>query len=194
MNDVIGHKHSTQPPVVVESITPALMPTHIVGPDDETQDPDHMSGDIELSVPSPATSSTTTLSASGSNPDVNDETQQTIRNETRKRKRGKNEVTNVLLERMVKLQENSDRMLCMIEEKRVKMEERQMELDAQLTREERESFSCRCVKFLCGKTGHTMQQHHRCHSFQCTPHIIMEVQQNLTLMLPRMDYSKECVN
>ena len=34
LNDVIGHKHSTQPPVV-ESMTPALMPTHIVGPDDE---------------------------------------------------------------------------------------------------------------------------------------------------------------
>ena len=187
LNDVIGQKHSTQPPVVVESMTPALMPTHIVGPDDETQDPDHMSGDIELSVPSPATSSTTTLSASGSNPDANDETQQTIRNETRKQ--GKNEVTNVLLERMVKLQENSDRMLCMIEEKRVKMEERQMELDAQLRREERE-FQLQMCQIL-------MRQNRPNHA--ATPPMSqfpMHFTYNYggAAEFDLMDYSKECVN
>jgi len=37
---------------------------------------------------------------------------------------------------MVKLQENSDKMMFMLEEKRAKLEERQMELDAQLRHEE----------------------------------------------------------
>ena len=52
---------------------------------------------------------------------------------------------------MVKLQENSDKMLYMLEKKRAKLEERQMELDAQLRREERE-FQLQIVQML---TQHT---------------------------------------
>ena len=48
---------------------------------------------------------------------------------------------------MGKLQENSDKMLYMWEEKRAKMEERQIELDAQLRREERE-FQLQMVQML----------------------------------------------
>ena len=57
---------------------------------------------------------------------------------SRKRKQGKLEGTNALLEKMVKLQENSDKMLYMLEEKRSKIEEKKIELDSQLRCEERE--------------------------------------------------------
>jgi len=43
-------------------------------------------------------------------------------------------MTNALLEKMGKLHENSEKMIA---DKRAKMEEKQMELDAQLRREDR---------------------------------------------------------
>ena len=140
LNEVLGHKHSTEPPVVVESLS---MTTDEVTPDDETQDMSGVGESDATNVPSPAVSSTGSSSiTSVARPST--DTEETSRetqppdSKSRKCKRGKLEGTNALLEKMVKLQENSDKMLCMLEEKRAKMEERQMELDAQLRREERE--------------------------------------------------------
>ena len=55
---------------------------------------------------------------------------------SRKHKRGRNEVTNALLEKMITMQKSSDQMMMSLEEKQMRMEERQMELDAQIRREE----------------------------------------------------------
>ena len=117
LNEVLGHKHSTQPPVVVESLS---MTMDEVEPDDETQD---MSGVGEFDatgVPSPVVSS-----GSPSLVAQLDETQQSQQSDSksRKRKRGKQEGTNALLEKMIKPQENSDKMLYTLEEKRAKMGE-----------------------------------------------------------------------
>ena len=119
------------------------MTTDEVTCDDETQDMSGVGESDATNVPSPAVSSTGSSSiTSVARPST--DTEETSRetqppdSKSRKRKRGKLEGTNALLEKMVKLQENSDKMLCMLEEKRAKMEERQMELDAQLRREERE--------------------------------------------------------
>lgn len=134
MDAVMGHKHSTEQPVVIESM-PTTSSTEI-DPDDETQD---MSGAIDpdvVNVPSPMSSSST-ASRNSSNADAISEAQHPD-SKSKKRKQSKNEVTNALLEKMVNLQENSDKMMYMLEEKRAKMEERQIELDAQLRREERD--------------------------------------------------------
>ena len=136
------------------------MTTDEVGPDDETQDMSGVGESDATNVPSPAVSSTGSSSiTSVARP--NTDTEETSRetqppdSKSRKRKRGKLEGTNALLEKMVKLQENSDKMLCMLEEKRAKMEERQMELDAQLRREERE-FQLQMLQIL-------TQQNTPCH-------------------------------
>ena len=142
LNEVLGHKHSTKPPVVVESVS---MTMDEVGPDDETQDMSGVGESDAINVPSPAVSNSSTSLVARPNTDT-DEPQQPD-GKSRKRKRGKQEGTNALLEKMVKLQENSDKMLYMLEEKRAKMEERQMELDAQLRREERE-FQLQMVQML----------------------------------------------
>ena len=142
LNKVLGHKHSTEPPVVVESPS---MTTDEVGPDDETQDMSGVGESDATNVPRPAVSSSSTSLVARPNTDT-DEPQQPD-SKSRKRKQGKQEGTNALLEKMVKLQENSDKMLYMLEEKRAKMEERQMELDAQLRREERE-FQLQMVQML----------------------------------------------
>ena len=47
---------------------------------------------------------------------------------SRKRKRGRSEATNELLEKMITMQKSSDQIMS-LEEKRMKMEERQMEID-----------------------------------------------------------------
>ena len=133
MDAVMGHKHSTEPPVVIESM-PSTSSTEI-DPDEETQD---MSGAVDLDVNEPSQmSSSSSTSQNSSNTVAISEAQQS-NGKLNKRKRSKNEVTNSLLERMVRLHENSDKMMYMLEEKRTKMEERQIELDAQLRREERD--------------------------------------------------------
>jgi len=57
---------------------------------------------------------------------------------SKKRKLGKREATNKILEKMMEMQQKSDTLMADLEEKRMKMEEKQMELDAQMQREERE--------------------------------------------------------
>ena len=125
LNEVLGHKHSTEPPVVVESLS---MTTDEVGPDEETQDMSGVGESDAANVPSPAVSSSSTSSVARPNTSTDTDEAQQPDGKSRKRKRGKQEGTNALLEKMIKLQENSDKMLYMLEEKRAKMEERQMEL------------------------------------------------------------------
>ena len=103
LDDVIAHKHSTEPPVVVESLpsTSTAFSSTEIGPDDETQD---MSGAAEpdvTSVPSPMSSSSTT-SRNSLNTDASNEGHHAD-NKSKKRKWSKSEANNVLLEKMVKM-------------------------------------------------------------------------------------------
>ena len=105
LDSVLGPKHSTEPPTVVESFPQ-------IGPDDETQD---MSSETARKVPavhSPApsqTSSSSTLlntedgetqpSGSGTQPSGSGIQPSGSGSKSRKRKRGRSEATNELLER-----------------------------------------------------------------------------------------------
>ena len=154
LDNVLGPKHSTEPPTVVESFPQ-------IGPDDETQD---MSGEPAVHSPAPshASSSSTQVnteqdgetqpsesgtqpsgsgtqpSGSGTQPSGSGTQPSGSGSKSRKRKRGRNEATNELLEKMITMQKSSDQMMMSLEEKRMKMEERQIELDAQMRREERQ--------------------------------------------------------
>lgn len=127
INEVLGPKHSTEPPIVVESFSELQ---NDIGPDDETQD---MSGETvsEGTTPSPppscASSSSTTdhTVVDGGGGDTHASSSKI---KSRKRKLGKREATNELMEKMMEMQEKSDKLMMTLEEKRIKMEERQMDL------------------------------------------------------------------
>ena len=97
LHEVLGHKHSTEPPVIVESLNTTTH-DHKFGPDDETQDMSGVGESEATNVPSPQSSSSSTSSVTQPNTDAN-ETQQPD-SKSRERKRGKQELTNALLEQM----------------------------------------------------------------------------------------------
>ena len=147
INEVFGPKHSTEPPVLVESFSESQN-VNDTGPDDETQD---MSGEAvsEETVPSPAPSHTSGSSTTDRTVvDGGDDTHESgSKGKPRKRKLGKREATNEHMEKMIEMQEKSDKLMMTLEEKRMKMEERQMELDAQMHREERD-FQLKMMQIL----------------------------------------------
>jgi len=57
---------------------------------------------------------------------------------TRKCKKSKYNVTGELLDKLVSMQEKSDRMIVELEDKRIKMEEHRMELETQMKRDEQD--------------------------------------------------------
>ena len=66
---------------------------------------------------------------------------------------------------MITMQKSSDQMMMTLEEKRMKMEERQMEIDVQMRREERQ-FQLQMMEMLMQQnvTHHTMPPHYPMHS------------------------------
>ena len=175
LDNVLGPKHSTEPPTVVESL-------QRIGPDDESQD---SSGRTTVPVVhSPAPSQITEVgetqpSGSGSQPTGNgtqpsgsetqpagSETQPSgSESKSKKRKRGRSEATNELLEKMITMQKSSDQIMMTLEEKRMKMEEKQMEIDVQMRREERQ-FQLQMMQMLMQQnmTHHPMPPHYPMHS------------------------------
>ena len=143
LDNVLGPKHSTEPPTVIESLP------H-VGPDDETQD---MSGGTTVpAVHGPGSNTQVNtdtgetqpsgsglqLTGSGTQPSGSESQPSGSGSKSRKRKRERSEATNELLEKMITMQKSSDQMMMSLEEKTMKMEERQMEIDVQMRREERQ--------------------------------------------------------
>ena len=145
INEVLGPKHSTEPPVLVESFSESQN-VNDIGPDDETQD---MSGEAvsEETVPSPAPSHSSNTDRTVVDGGGDDTHASGSKSKSRKCKLGKREATNELMEKMIEMQEKSDKLLMTLEEKRMKMEERQMELDAQMPREERD-FQLKMMQIL----------------------------------------------
>ena len=83
---------------------------------------------------------------------------------SKKQKWGRSEATNELLEKMITMQKSSDQMMS-LEEKRIKMEERQMEIDVQMRCEEWQ-FQLQMMQILIKQnmTHHPMPPHYRMHS------------------------------
>ena len=111
-----------------------------IGPDDETQD---MSGEevSEETVSGPApshTSGSSTTDCKVVDGGGDDTHASGSKNKPRKHKLGKSKATNELMEKMIEMHEKSDKLMMTLEENHMKMEERQMELDAQMHQEERD--------------------------------------------------------
>ena len=142
MNEVMAAKHSTEPPVVVESFSDSQT-VDSLGHDD-TQDMSEGAASYSEGSTSPATShasghsSSSNSSSSGTDNAAMDGDTQTSGGKGKKRKLGKREATNELFDKMIELQAKSDRLMVDLEEKRMRLEERQMECDAQMRREVRE--------------------------------------------------------
>ena len=147
IDGVIGHKPATQPPVVVDSsLNDPIARMDDTIPDTFDQSSSYDSTQFNDNDESQAVSDTTdpiTLVPSASSetsetPAGNSTTppEKEAVNNTRKRKKSKYDVTGDLLDKFISMQEKSDKMMMELENKRAKMEERQMELEAQMRRDE----------------------------------------------------------
>ena len=143
MDGVLGHKPSTQPAVVVDTLEDSQV--------QDTQVDDDLLHDTEgeAAVASQDTSDVTVPSPIGSSDvtDTSSEVATTSQRQnksadkvlTRKQKRhNKFDVTRKLLDKLIGMQEKSDEMLMELEMKRARLEEKQMEMDMPMKREERE--------------------------------------------------------
>ena len=142
MNDVMGAKHSTEPPVVVESFSYSQTVDESLGLD-ETQDMSRGTASEGSTSPAPSHASGHSSSSNSSLPSGAgvDGNSQAFKGKGKKRKLGKREATNELLDKMIELQAKSDKLMVDLEEKRMRLEERQMECDAQMRREEGNTIS-----------------------------------------------------
>ena len=168
MDSILGHKPATHPPVVIDTMAEGT------GPAEEEEELSAASNEVAsgvLNVASPSTSRAGTPAPSMSRgagtpaPSVSragTPAPSTSRAEPTSRKRKRNKPENVvgdLLQKVLDAQNSSDLKMMELEEKRLKMEERQMEREAQLRREERE-FQMRMVQLMMSQSyysrfGHT---------------------------------------
>ena len=145
MDTVLGHKPSTQPAVVVDTLEDSQVQDT---QDDEQTQPEMGATPTNLdssdnTVPSPT--STDVTDASG---DVATTSQEQTKGSdgtaiekatSRKRKKGKVDKAGEMMDKFIGMQEKSDKMFMELEIKRARLEEKQIEMDAQLRREERVS-------------------------------------------------------
>ena len=149
---MLGHKPSTQPAVVVDALEDI--------PVKDTQTDDDLLQETKMEAPSNLdTSDSTVLSpdstvVSPASTDVTDASGEvattsqgqkksidgTDKLPSRKWKKSKSDVTGEMLDKLIGIQEKSDKMLMELEMKRARLEEKQMEMDIQMRRE-RENFS-----------------------------------------------------
>ena len=140
---MLGHKPSTQPAVVVDALEDI--------PVQDTQTDDDLLQETEVEAPSNLdTSDITVLSpASTDVTDASGEVATTSQGQkksidgtdklpSRKWKKSKFDVTGEMLDKLIGMQEMSDKMLMELEIKRAQLEEKQMEMNIQMRREERE--------------------------------------------------------
>ena len=144
IDTVLAHKPSTQPAVVVDTLEDSQVQDT---QDDEQTQPEMGATPTNLdssnnTVPSPT--STDVTDASG---DVATTSQEQTKGSdgtaiekatSRKRKKGKVDKAGEMMDKFIGMQEKSDKMFMELEMKRARLEEKQIEMDAQLRREERE--------------------------------------------------------
>ena len=129
MDVILGHRPSTRPPIVIDSLdTDTVLSTQSSTQDKE--EAESVEGKNESGSPSSLNSSTTSTPQAGGSG-----------NQGRKRKRPSRMADSAvidLLEQVITAQSKSDERMVEVEEKRLRMEERQMEREALQRREERE--------------------------------------------------------
>ena len=143
MDGVLGHKPSTQPAVVVDTLEDSQVQDTQVD-DDELQQTEIATptslDTSDTTVPSPA--STDVTDASGEVATTSQGQKKGIdgadKVPSRKRKKSRLDVTGELLDKLIGMQEKSDKMMMELEMKRARLEEKQMEMDMQMRREERQ--------------------------------------------------------
>ena len=139
MDNVLGHRPSTQPAVVIDTLEDSQVQDTQTD-DDQLLQTDEANPNLDTSdaaVPSPASTDLTNTSGEVAT------TPQGQKNGTekvssRKRRKSKFDVTGELLDKLIGMQEKSDKMLMELEMKRARLEEKQMEMDVQMRREERQ--------------------------------------------------------
>ena len=143
INRVLGHKPSTQPAVVVDALEDI--------PVQDTQTDNDLLQETEVEAPSNLDTSDSTVLSPAST-DVTDASGEVVTTSqgqkksidgtdklsSRKRKKSKFDVIGQILDKLIGMQEKSDKMFMKLEMKRVQLEEKQMEMDIQMRREERE--------------------------------------------------------
>lgn len=141
MDDVLGHRPVTEPPVTVDTLA------------------DHHPELSEPSMPDLFDDPSTNTSSGTSefNPtEGNNENEESVsatpivRTTKKKGKRSRAEIiANEVVEKVMTMQSQSDRLMIELEEKRLKLEEKQFEQKVQLRREERE-FQLQMVRMMMG--------------------------------------------
>ena len=145
MGDVLAHKPSTQPEVVVDALADSqVQNTQIEDNDDDLTEAGSTSNTSDTTGNAPP-SSTGTATPSNDATDTSSEASTSSQGQkkgengtekvsSRKRKRTKGDLTGELLDKMINMQEKSDKMLMELELKRTRLEEKQMEMDMQMQR------------------------------------------------------------
>ena len=118
MDAVLGHKPATEPTVTIDTLR-----------------------DASEEIPDHSTLDTSTSSVTSETPDEEngESSASTVSTQRKKIKRSRAEtIANEITDKLLDMQSQSDQLMIALEEKRLKFEEKQMEQDAQLRREERE--------------------------------------------------------
>ena len=156
MDSILRHKPATHPQVVIDTMAEDTGP----GPEEEDELSELTSLDAVnevasvLNTASPPTSRAGTPAPSTSRAG----TPTSLEPASRKRKRSvKENIVGELLQKVIDAQNTSDLKMMELEEKRLKMEERQMEREAQLRREERE-FQMQMVQLMMSQSCYSRPQ------------------------------------
>ena len=135
MDRILGDRPSTEPPLVHDSLA------------DEVIMPEQTSSDVEEEErDADETSSTTTTSSAATTATSSAKMPMMSR---RKRPKRRDSVVSDLLEQMITIQTKSEERMIDLEEKRMKMEERMLEKEAQQRREDRE-FQMQMMRMMMG--------------------------------------------
>ena len=135
MDSVLGHKPSTQPAVVVDTPEDSQVEDTQTDDDDQLQQTEVEANLDTSDIPSPASTDVTDASGEVATTSQGQKKgNETSKVSTRKRKKSKYDVTGELLDKLIGMQEKSDKMLMELEMKRARLEEKQM---VQMRREER---------------------------------------------------------
>ena len=175
MDSILGHKPATHPQVVIDTMAEDTGP----GPEEEDELSELTSLDAVNEVasvlntaspptsragtPAPSTSraGTPAPSSRAGTPAPSTSragTPTSLEPASRKRKRSvKENIVGELLQKVIDAQNTSDLKMMELEEKRLKMEERQMEREAQLRREERE-FQMQMVQLMMSQSCYSRPQ------------------------------------
>ena len=141
MDIVLGHKPSTQPAVVVDTLEDSQVQDTQVD-DDELQQTDMIATPTSLDTSDATVPTTDVTDASGEVATTSQGQKKGIdgadKVPSRKWKKSRLDVTGELLDKLIGMQEKSDKMMMELEMKRARLEEKQMEMDMQMRREERQ--------------------------------------------------------